>query len=243
MVVLSNKNFDELTKAIGFCGAMFLHLTVCWEKTLGKKFRIACLTLICGGSVGLLAAVLTITGVSYQFGKTCVINPYMSKATFWGPLLGVASATLLVEFVTVLYCMVVVTRPLFHDWRRGGKRSQPHSNSSFANSSFDSSRRRTARAASARVRRILQLQWRAIIIVCLVIFHVALLCGVFIQVADLYDAPIDDLVGWLACLHTEESQKECVHLAAGFGPEQNFFLGALILLIVRSLSPSPGKFY
>ena len=202
---------------------------MCWEKTLGKKFRIACLTLICGGSAGLLAVVLVITGVSYQFGKTCVINSYMSKATFWGPLLGVASATLLVEFATVVYCIVVVTRPLFNGWRKGGNKS---SSQGFSNSSFDSSRTVTARAASARVRRILHLQWRAIAIVCLVLFHVALLCGAFIQVADLYDAPTEDLIGWLACLHTKESQKECVHLARGFGPDQNFFIGALILLIV-----------
>lgn len=206
---------------------MYLHLTVCWEKTLGRKFKIVCLTLIFGGSAGLLAVVLTLTGVSYQFGKTCVVGPYMSKPTFWGPLLGVAAATLFIEFITVAYCIAMVTKPLIQDWRRGPKSVNSHSNSSFA-----TGRMLTARAASNRVRRIVQLQWRAIAIVCLVLFHVALLGGVFIQVADLYDASADKLAGWLACLHMKESQEECVNLAAGSGPHQNFLLGSLILLIV-----------
>ncbi|KAL1955897.1 hypothetical protein VTO42DRAFT_7970 [Malbranchea cinnamomea] len=210
-----------------FCGALFLHLTVCWEKSLGRKFMIFSLIGIFGGSTGFLALVLAVTGVSYQFSKTCIINWHKSKPTFWGPLLGFSAATFVIELVTVVYCIYMITKPLLQDRKRARK-----GDFSISGSSFEFGRRLTARAASRRVRRVLELQWRVIAVVVLVLFHVSLLCAVFIQVANLYEAPIGELVEWLSCLALKKSQKECVHLADGHGPHQNFLIGAILLLVI-----------
>lgn len=183
---------------------------------------------IYGGSAGLLALVLSVTGVSYQFGKTCFINPYKSKPSFWCPLLGFAGATLVIELVTVGYCVFIILKPYYQDRKRAKDLDSSHSGSP----SLQFGRRITARAASARVRSVLQLQWRAVAVVCLVLFHVALLCGAFLQVADLYDTPIEDLLSWISCLSAKESQGKCAHFASGHGPDQSFLVGALILLQV-----------
>ncbi|KJF60706.1 uncharacterized protein CIMG_13155 [Coccidioides immitis RS] len=169
---------------------MLLHLTVCWEKTLGTKFRISCLALL----RNLRRIHWHACPRSHDYRRELPIRQGMpdlsiqEQGDFWIPLIAVSSATLIIELVTVVYCLYMILKPLYQDWKQGTV------NHARSGSSFDTSRRLTARAASRRVQRILQLQLRAIAVVSLILLHVALLSAIFIQVAYLYDASAMDML-------------------------------------------------
>lgn len=64
----------------------------------------------------LLASALYFTGVSYRFGDTCHINHSNSMADFWGWILGLTGATIIVQICTMIYCLKVYLTNYFSSY-------------------------------------------------------------------------------------------------------------------------------
>ncbi len=71
----------------------------------------------------LLGTTYAVSGFSYGLGSTCFVNHEHSFAIFWGWLVGIACASLLVQLATTAYCMYV-----FVVSRRLGNTPWPKSN-------------------------------------------------------------------------------------------------------------------
>ena len=83
-----------------FMRALTLHLQICWQVITGRKFFIGAQLAGWGIPAIFVALALSITGVSYRFGNTCHINHAHGLEDFWGPLLAVAGATMIIQLAT-----------------------------------------------------------------------------------------------------------------------------------------------
>jgi hypothetical protein len=91
----------SLTKAsLVFLRALSLHLQICWQLNTGKSFFYGALVAGWGIPAVTGTVALCLTGVSFRFGNTCHINHNKALQDFWGPLLGVAAATVVIQFAT-----------------------------------------------------------------------------------------------------------------------------------------------
>ena len=193
-----------------------LHLQVCWEIIIGVKFM--WLSLFTGW--GLPAVVVTLmfiyTGVSYRFGEVCHINNSNSLADYWIPLLVLIGLSLVLQIVTLVYCINVYVRSLFDS-------TAPSTSTSGIQSGLPSYsgsvRTLTARQAYRRIRRVLQLQWRSIAVILTIIVNVIFFSVVFLELDEkttLTTANLDAAAPWLACLVlTGGDPKQCVSQAQG----------------------------
>ena len=193
----------------------------------------ASLTCIVGGAVLLLVLDLEVTGVSYQLGRVCYINPYKGWGTFWIPLLVITALTLLFQALTMAYCVFIVLRPIYHERTILLRRRQPRTSVEYRLGA-------KARQASNQTQKILRMQWRPVLIVFMVIFNVVFLSTIFLEAESMYTYPTERFVPWIACLAVSGKEK-CMSLADGLGPNENLILAVLVLLavsypILRSLS-------
>ncbi|OJD09929.1 hypothetical protein AJ78_08853 [Emergomyces pasteurianus Ep9510] len=215
-----------------FCRALSLHLQICWDVVPGHKFFFTTLTL--GWiipAVG-LALALAITGTSYRFGNICHINHDNSLADFWGPLMGIASAALVIQFVTLAYCIHVYIKSLLDN-------NPTTDNSSVLPSHPGSVRTVSARQAYRRVRRVIQLQWRGIAVVLTIIANVIFLTVIFLSL-DNSARRTPELAKksepWIICLVLYKGdKKQCAHLATHLGPNEASIIAVLILLSLSGI--------
>jgi hypothetical protein len=84
----------------GFIRTLSVHLQICWKVTPGRMFLWGSQLLGWGLSIVFVALPLSLTGVSYRFGGSCHLRSENSLATFWGPLLGVASSSIVLQAIT-----------------------------------------------------------------------------------------------------------------------------------------------
>lgn len=77
-----------------------MHLTVVWDIVPGTRFFYISQAIGWGVPAALFTSAISISGVSFRFGGTCHINHSDSMATFWGWLLAVAGAALIVQIAT-----------------------------------------------------------------------------------------------------------------------------------------------
>ncbi|KAL2811747.1 hypothetical protein BJX63DRAFT_267159 [Aspergillus granulosus] len=186
------------------------------------------------GSSAVLTLTLLITGASYQVGKICSINLYKSVGTFWAPLLGVSTLSLLLQGLIIIYCLHRVLDPFGNVWtflftgRRTPRRSD-------AGTPMALEPLPPLKQVWGRLSHLLHLQWRAIAIVCLIIFHVAFLANVLLSVGSPDDYSLDEVLPWLACLMTADDYQECLEHAAGLGPSEAMTMAAWVLLPVCGL--------
>lgn len=77
-----------------------MHLQVCWDLMLGKKFFYY--TQAIGWSVAVSLSILniTVTGVSFRFGPTCHINAHGALYHYWDALFCMAGIAALLTFLT-----------------------------------------------------------------------------------------------------------------------------------------------
>ncbi|KIN07169.1 hypothetical protein OIDMADRAFT_110844 [Oidiodendron maius Zn] len=204
--------------------SLSLHLMVVWERTLGNKYMFASLTCIVGGAVLLLVLDLEVTGVSYQLGRVCYINPYKGWGTFWIPLLVITALTFLFQVLTMAYCVFIVLRPIYHERTILLRRRQPRTSVEYRLGA-------KARQASIQTRKILRMQWRPVLIVFMVIFNVVFLSTIFLEAESMYTYPTERFVPWVACLAVS-GKENCMTLANGLGPNENLILTVLVLLAV-----------
>jgi hypothetical protein len=83
-----------------FIRVLSMHLQICWDTNPGKRFFYGAQAAGWLIAAALFAICITITGVSFRFGDACHVNPKDSLADFWGPLLGIAGASTLLQLST-----------------------------------------------------------------------------------------------------------------------------------------------
>ena len=218
---------------IGFFRSFSLYLHLRWEIELGKRFMLVAVSCIFVGSAGLLVIALCITGFSYQIGQFCYISVYKSAKTFWGPLVAVGIATLVLQAMIMVYSIRVVINPL----QIGGSLPTPiYRERSGSTTSIRSMG--AARQAGLRVWRILKMQWRAVVIVFAIALHIAFLAQFCLQLHESSSYSLTELLPWLDCLAQSKGKdmgKECRWHSTSFGPDKNVTITAFCLLAVCSL--------
>ncbi|KAL5356684.1 hypothetical protein BJX96DRAFT_124825 [Aspergillus floccosus] len=210
-----------------FIRTVAFHLQVCWEVIIGKKFMWG--SFICGWGIPALCLTLMLiyTGVSYRFGTVCHINIKNSTSDYWAPIMAFSVASLILHVATLGYCIHVYIRSLFDS-------SDSTTNSSGLPSYTGSVRTMTARQAYRRIRRVLQLQWRGISLVLIIIGNVIFFAVVFIDMNNqlaLTPENMEKAIPWLACLmETNGDKNRCLHQADAIRPNKATLLAVLILL-------------
>ncbi|KAL4910565.1 hypothetical protein BDW74DRAFT_184444 [Aspergillus multicolor] len=203
--------------------SLSLYLQLIWDVEPGKWFRFVSLFFIFGISLGLLGVALGVSGVSYQVGNMCYTSFPDSIGSFWGPLIGVAFVSWLIQMFIMIYCIRgVITRggtARFSIFKKRAEESDP-----------------TSRAAQARnIRRniwqILELQWRAIAISCLILIYVVYVAQAVLRWGDPQQYSDEELQPWIDCLIQAKGDKTaCRDEADTIGPNQKEAVSALALL-------------
>lgn len=210
-----------------FLRALSLHLQICWDVVPGRKFFYS--AVVVGWAIPAigLALALSLTGVSYRFGNVCHINHANGLQDFWGPLLAFSGAAVLLQFYTLGYCIKVYLKSLTQD-------RVSSDNSSALPSYSGSVRTASARQAYHRVKKVIQLQWRGIAIVLLVIGDVIFFSVVFIRMdngSQLNGAHAVEALPWLECLVLSGGQKNaCLSKAKNLVESESIVLAVLVML-------------
>ncbi|EEH11115.1 conserved hypothetical protein [Histoplasma capsulatum G186AR] len=215
-----------------FCRALSLHLQICWDVVPGHKFFFTTLTLGWVIPAVGLALALFITGISYRFGNICHINHDNSLADFWGPLMGLAALALMIQFVTLAYCIHVYIKSLLDN-------NPTTDNSSVLPSHAGSVRTVSARQAYRRVKRVIQLQWRGIAVVLTIIANVVFFAVIFLSL-DSSARRTPELVKkskpWIICLALSKGDKnECAPLTSNLGPNEASIFAVLVMLSMSGI--------
>ncbi|KAI1504460.1 hypothetical protein F5X99DRAFT_416688 [Biscogniauxia marginata] len=189
-----------------FLRALSLHLQICWQLVVGRNYMWFSQILGWGIPIIGLVILLVFSGVSFRFGATCHINHENSLADFWIPLLVFAGLTVIIQFATFGYCIKVYLASLADNSTTTEGSGMP----SYSNSI----RTMTPRQAYRRVRRVIQLQWRGIAIVLIIITDVIFFAIIFVfldnTVEDIKEDPTVALP-WVACLIASGGDKnECL---------------------------------
>jgi hypothetical protein len=92
------KDFTDIVKV--FIRALSMHLQICWDVTPGKKFFYWAQGLGWSVAATFFTITITITGVSFRFGDVCHVNSANSMSDFWGPLLAIAGAAMVIQVAT-----------------------------------------------------------------------------------------------------------------------------------------------
>lgn len=212
-----------------FWRALSLHLQICWEVIPGKAFFYSALAFGWGIPAVALALALSLTGVSYRFGTVCHINHTNGLQDFWGPLLAFAAASLIIQAITFGYCIHVYVRSLLDD--------NPTTDASSGLPSYTGSvRTRTARQALRRVQKVIQLQWRGVVVVLIIIAEVVFFAVVFVSMDNNListEANPEKARPWLKCLALSKGDKnQCLPLARELVEKEATILAVLICLAV-----------
>lgn len=173
------------------------------------------------------------TGVSYRFGNTCHINQINALEDFFGPLLGFAALATVLQFATFGYCIRVYINSLLHD--------DPQSDVSSGLPTYSGSIKTvTAKAAYRRVRKVIELQWRGMIIVLIIVANVIFFSVVFVTLDEEEGGKaslLSKAEPWLLCLVMNPGNKNaCLDKTKGLVVDPNMVLAVLIIL---SVCPEP----
>ncbi|KAI0100401.1 hypothetical protein GGR51DRAFT_355243 [Nemania sp. FL0031] len=214
-----------------FLRALSLHLQICWQMVVGRNYMWFSQALGWGIPIIGLILLLVFSGVSFRFGQTCHINHENSLADFWIPLLIFAGLTVVIQFATFGYCIKVYLASLAD----GGQSSAHSGGPSYSNSI----RTMTPRQAYRRVRRVVQLQWRGIVIVLIIIADVIFFTITFIfldnTVEDIKNNPLK-AENWILCLAKSGGDKNaCLDAAASLVVGLPVVTAVLILLAMNGI--------
>ncbi|KAI0013428.1 hypothetical protein F4779DRAFT_394474 [Xylariaceae sp. FL0662B] len=214
-----------------FLRALSLHLQICWQLVVGRNYMWFSQILGWGIPVVGLVVLLVFSGVSFRFGATCHINHENSLADFWIPLLVFAGLTVIIQFATFGYCIRVYLASLNDNSTTTEGSNMP----SYSNSI----RTMTPRQAYRRVRRVIQLQWRGIVIVLIIITDVIYFAVIFVfldnTIEQIKDDP-DRALPWSACLVASLGDKnKCLDKAKGLVVNLPTVTSVLILLAMNGI--------
>ncbi|GAW18262.1 hypothetical protein ANO14919_077360 [Xylariales sp. No.14919] len=213
-----------------FLRALSLHLQICWQMVVGRNYMWFSQALGWGIPIIGLILLLVFSGVSFRFGQTCHINHENSLADFWIPLLIFAGLTVFIQFATFGYCIKVYLASLADNAESTGHSGGP----SYTNSI----RTMTPRQAYRRVRRVVQLQWRGIVIVLIIIADVIFFAIIFVfldnTVEDIKNHPSKALE-WITCLAEYNDKHACLDLAEPLVVSLPTVIAVLVLLAMNGL--------
>ncbi|KAH7399291.1 hypothetical protein BKA66DRAFT_407056 [Pyrenochaeta sp. MPI-SDFR-AT-0127] len=216
-----------------FIRALSMHLQICWDVTPGKKFFYWAQGLGWSVAATFFTITITITGVSFRFGDVCHVNAVHSMKDFWGPLLAIAGAAMVIQIATFAYCIKVYLQNMFSD-------DQTETQSSAGLPSYTTSvRTRSARAVYRRVRKVLWLQWRGITIVVFILVDVIFFSVVFIWLNSLTTHAKDnvaELRPYLLCLMQNPTKPDpCFPLGQDIAIDQSTVIAILMMLSIAGL--------
>ncbi|KAI0195926.1 hypothetical protein F4808DRAFT_323664 [Astrocystis sublimbata] len=213
-----------------FLRALSLHLQICWQMVVGRSYMWFSQAIGWGIPVVGLILLLIFSGVSFRFGGTCHINHANSLADFWIPLLIFAGLTVVIQFATFGYCIKVYLASLTDN----AASTEQSNGRSYSNSI----RTMTPRQAYRRVRRVIELQWRGIVIVLIIIADVIFFAIIFVflddTVEDIKHHP-EKAQTWILCLVTEGDKNACLSEAAPLVVSLPTVTAVLVLLSVNGL--------
>ncbi|EHL03637.1 hypothetical protein M7I_0281 [Glarea lozoyensis 74030] len=199
---------------------------------IGKTFMWGALATGWGvPAIGVTLA-LVFSGVSFRFGDTCHINHKNSLAVLWIPLLVFAGITVITQFATFGYCIKVYLASLVDD-------STTTENSGLP--SYTSSVRGTIspKQAYRRVKRVMELQWRGIVVVLLIVTDVIFFAIIFVFMDDIATNMVKNptkSTAWLGCLiQTNGNKNKCLSLAQHIVVNQATVMAVLLLLSVNGV--------
>jgi hypothetical protein len=212
-----------------------MHLQICWDIVPGQVFFYIAQG-VGWGVIGILFTVtLTITGVSYRFGDTCHVNPNNSMADFWGPILGLSVAAVVIQILTFGYCIKVYLKNVFSD-------SPPASNGTGLPSYHSSSiRTASARAVYQRVKKVLWLQWRSITIVVFVLVDIIFFAIIWVRMDNSLqsakDGELEKFMPFLLCLFRNgaDGRDQCYSLGQDAITTESTALAVLMLLALTGI--------
>lgn len=218
-----------------FLRSLSLHLQICWQVVVGRNFMWFSQATGWGiPAIGIVLA-LTLSGVSFRFGNTCHINHHNSLADLWIPLLVFAGLTIIIQFATFGYCIKVYLASLADN-------NATTENSAGLPSYTNSIRTMTPRQAYRRVRRVIQLQWRGITIVLIIITDVIFFAIVFVFTDNtLENIQKNPAIAqpWVDCLVLSGGDRDaCLEKASTFVVSVATVGAVLILLAVCCDHPS-----
>lgn len=175
-----------------------------------------------------IAIAIPLTGVSFRFGNVCHINHELALQDFWGPLLAFAAVGMVLQFITLGYCIHVYIKSLMNN------NSNTTNTSSNMQSYSGSVTTRTARQTFRRVKRVVELQWRGACIVLLIIGEVVFFSVVFVSMDNsfqLSEELIRKAKPWLECLATPgQTKNDCLPLVDTMTESEAVVLAVLICL-------------
>jgi hypothetical protein len=218
-----------------FLRSLSLHLQICWQMVVGRSFMWLSHALGWGIPIIGLVVLLVFSGVSFRFGQTCHINHTNSLADFWIPLLVFAGLTVIIQFATFGYCIKVYLASLADSSASTEGSGLPAYSASI--------RTMTPRQAYRRVRRVIQLQWRGIVIVLIIICDVIFFAVTFVFLDTTVEAvkthPSLAATTWILCLMETNNKNSCLSLAEGMVVSLPTVIAMLVLLAVSPI-PKPG---
>lgn len=218
-----------------FIRALSMHLQICWDVTPGQKFFYVSQGLGWAVIAGLFTTTITLTGVSFRFGDACHVNSEHSMADFWGPLLGIAGLSAVVQLATFAYCINVYLKNLWSD-------EETQTQSSAGLPSYTSSlrtRTNSAKAVYRRVRKVVWLQWRGIVIVVFILIDVIFFSVVFVYLDSREHDSLHDpetVLPWVLCLMNNPKNKEaCFDIGQGMLVNQATVTAILVMLALAGI--------
>lgn len=218
----------------GFIRTLSVHLQICWKVTPGRMFLWGSQLFGWGLSIVFLALPLSLTGVSYRFGGACHLRSENSLQTFWGPLLGVASSSIVLQAITVGYCIKVYIQSLLVE---GGTETTTTDGATVTNAS--SMRTLTPRQAFRRIKRVIAMQWRGIAVVLLMLTDVIFLGIIFVSFNTLTEKTPENVkkaAPWIQCLIQSGGDKnKCLDKAHDLVIPENTAMAMLYLLSLNGI--------
>ncbi|KAI9735679.1 MAG: hypothetical protein M1834_001695 [Cirrosporium novae-zelandiae] len=214
-----------------FLRSLSLHLQIVWERTLSQKFFYLSLLVGWGVPAVILAVTLSLTGFSYRFGQTCHVNHHLGIQDFWGPLLAFCGASAILQIASLIYCVKVYLKSLMED--------SPTTETSALPSYTNSARSVTARQTYRRVRRVIQMQWRGLAIVLIIIADVTFFSIVFLKMDNSSKhstSNMEKAVPWLECLiMTKGNKNKCMSKASDLMINEATLIAVLVLLSTNGI--------
>ncbi|KAI4738668.1 hypothetical protein E4T50_10890 [Aureobasidium sp. EXF-12298] len=213
-----------------FIRAFSMHLTVVWDIVPGPRFFYISQAVGWGVPAALFAAAISISGVSFRFGNACHINHDNSMVTFWGWLLAVAGAAVIVQMCTFGYCLRVFFNSLWEDSARPSSQASAKS----LPMSVMSAKSQRGRVIYRRLKSVLYLQWRGMLIVTIVLVDVIFFAVVFVYLDKLEESMLHDytrVLPWVVCLIENQGNRDVCFQYSHKWLISEPTIGAMLLMI------------
>ena len=222
-----------------------------WDKE-GSPINIYLAHLIGWGiPLTFLTIMLTVSGLSYRLGQLCLPNPRGAVATWFGPMIAFGGLGAVIQLATTGFCFVVYTRAVMStrgraaapNSRRGAPAPSSAPAASLAGKPGVSVSRRVA---WKRVSRIMQVQWRSIVL-SIVVIIILVYFGIIYITSSSKQLQLTDpdrparTTAWSLCLILfRGDQGACIEYAKALDLNEEILNAAMFMAGVRPpLTPPP----